>query len=172
MPLGNEMARFLDGERPNASLGLRLLTGATFGTVFAVFTPIIAVFWLVKGAEFQAQNGMLIRVDLLTLLYPLGAVISGALFSGLVSYRRNRVAASLSGMIALAPWFLAIVVCFDRGYLDWTRFHTAIASFCAVMMGGWLGWFAAHARLHNRSSGTSRGRDEGVEPDGDPKQFG
>jgi hypothetical protein len=148
MNVGTEIARFLDGEHPEASLGLRFLTGALLGAVFAIFTPLLALLWFVSGPEVMTRKSILVRVDLLTALYPLGAVITGALFAALVSYARSRVTASLLGVAAFIPWCAAIGLCIDRGYADWSAKHTFLTLFCAVVFGGFAGWFTAHARLH------------------------
>jgi hypothetical protein len=154
MSLGARISEFLDGNRPDAPIWLRLLTGAAFGAVFSVFVPIIALVWLIGGAEVQTRSA-LIRADLLTLLYPLGAIISGALFVALVGYCRSRVAASISGIVALAPWFVAIGLCFNRGYSTWTPDHTVTTTICTLLIGGGLGWFTAESRFHRRVASIS-----------------
>ena len=142
--LGNEIARFLDGSRPKASVRLRLLAGASVGAVFAAFTPILALIWAVKGPVFVDRNGVRLRVDVLTFAYPLGAVLSGALFSLLVSYCRSRLVGALAGAAALTPWFALVVAATDDGLAAWTRAHTVTVLVGAGVIGGWLGWFAVH----------------------------
>ena len=124
---------------PRAPIRVRAAAGAAAGSVFAVFTPILAATWLFRGAEVTIARG-LVRVDLLTLLYPLGAVIAGALLCILLPYGRGRIGGALLGAISLLPWIAAIAWCMDRGYAQWQVSHTILTFLVATLLGAPLGW--------------------------------
>jgi len=143
--LSDEIARFLDGDRPNASAWLRFGAGALLGACFAVFTPILLGLWAFGGPEITLRGGQLLRVDLLSLLYPLGAVFSGGLFCLLTPRAPNRPARALLGALAVSPWFAAVALCIDRGYAAWQGPHTVTTLLGAISIGAPLGW-VSHLR--------------------------
>ena len=142
----DEIARFLDGERPEARPALRFTAGALVGSCFALFTPILLGLWIFRGREVLLKRGGSVRVDLASLLYPLGAVISGALFVLLVSRARSRIVAALLGSLALLPWLVSIVVCINQGYAHWQMAHTVTTLLGAIGLGAPLGWLS-HLQL-------------------------
>lgn len=149
-----EIARFLDGERPNASPRLRFGAGALLGGCLALFTPILLGLWAIEGAEITVPPGRPVRVDLLSLVYPLGAIVSGGLFCLLTSYASTRLARAVLGAVAVLPWFAAIALCLDRGYAAWQSAHTVTTLLGALSLGAPLGWISHSraARLTDRAT--------------------
>ena len=139
--LSSEIARFLEGGRPAASPGVRAAAGASVGAVFWVFVPVLGAIWLFSGPELVAR-GTVVRVDWLTLLYPLGAVCTGALFGLFNIPSRGQVARSLLGVLAFVPWSAAIAVCFDDGIAQWSLRHSLLTGLMATFLGGPLAWVA------------------------------
>jgi hypothetical protein len=139
-PRLDELARYLDGDRPDAPVRVRLATGAAVGAVFCVFVPLLLLMWALGGREVSLRHGILLRVDLLAVLYPLGAIVSGALLFALTALTRTRLLGALLGAVAILPWVAGIVICFDRGYSTWQPLHTMTTASMALIMGGKVGW--------------------------------
>src|SRR5688572_6739760 len=135
----DRIARLLDGDRPDAPFASRLATGALVGAFFAVFVPVILILWAIGGRE-TVIKGTTVRLDLLTAIYPLGAVLSSALLYALAPLSPSRVLRALLGAIAFVPWFAGIAWCSDGGYATWRSKHTAVTIISALAIGAPLGW--------------------------------
>jgi len=138
-------------ERPTK----RMIRGAIQALrYFGIFCLLILALWLFGGAE-QESRGMTIRADLLTLLYPAGVIIAGAVFGLLEPVAdRSRGAAMAVGVIALLPWVLGISLTMDRGYADWTIGHTITSLITTVLLGSAAGYGYS---LGNRPAPRRRG---------------
>jgi hypothetical protein len=119
----------------------RMRRGAgVFLRSFGIFTILILAMWLVGGPE-PASRGVPIRVDLLTLIYPGGAAITGALFALFEpAADRSRVLAMAVGIIAIAPWVAGITLTFDRGYASWNVGHTIVTAITSLTLGCAMGY--------------------------------
>ena len=150
------LAYFLDADRPDAPLSARFLDGALFGLVFfAVFTPLILLSWALEGRE-ATIRGVETRLDLLSLLYPLGAIVSNSLLFGLTSFVRSRLARALLGIGAFLPWFAAMALCIERGHTDWRVLHTWTTVLSAVVIGAPIGWGMTQPKIRRRTSRSRR----------------
>ena len=110
------------------------------GASFAIFTPLLLIAWAVGGREITGRGGVLVRVDLLVALYPLGAIVSGALLFGLTALARGRLLRALLGAVAFLPWVAGIALCIDGGYSVWRPLHTVTTVFMALALGAPIGW--------------------------------
>ena len=121
---------------PEEPVGRRTMAGAIIlSGAFGVFVPIILLMLLLGGPEQIDKHGTLWRVDLILVLYPLGAAVAGAIVGALLPLTRSRVGACAVGVIALVPWAAGISLCADRGYAHWTGTHTALAALTALPLG-------------------------------------
>ena len=112
---------------PEEPVGRRTMAGAIIlSGAFGVFVPIILLMLLLGGPEQIDKHGTLWRVDLILVLYPLGAAVAGAIVGALLPLTRSRVGACAVGVIALGA---------DRGYAHWTGTHTALAALTALPLG-------------------------------------
>jgi hypothetical protein len=132
------IARHVD-DWPGARPRTRFLNGALLGSLFAVFTPVFLLMWALEGPEVLTRRGT-IRVDLLALAYPLGAVVSISLLLGLAGVAQSRVGRALLGALAFLPWCGAMTLCLDRGYADWQPVHSLATILCATAIGAPIGW--------------------------------
>ena len=109
------------------------------GTVFVPFTVLIFAMWIFGGPE-QRVRGALVRVDLLLLLYPLGAILTGAILGVLEPFvGRSRWRAALTGAVAVLPWFAGIALTTDHGYRDWNGAHTFTIVIMTLVFGPVVG---------------------------------
>ena len=151
-----KLAYFLDADRADAPLSARFIEGALFGLVFfGVFTPLLLVGWVFGGRE-ATIRGIETRLDLLTLLYPLGAIVSCSLLYGLTSLVRSRPARALLGTVAFLPWFAALALCMDGGHTHWRILHTLTTVVGAVAFGAPFGWDMTQPRIRRRASRSRR----------------
>src|SRR3982750_2555475 len=133
---------------PEEPLARRAAAGALiFGGIFGVFTLLLLLLLLLNGPEYESRHHVLMRLDLLAVLYPLGAATAGAIMGALLPLTRTRPGAIAAGILALAPWSAAIGLCMDRGYSHWTTGHTVVSACLAVGLGAGLGFgIAGYAR--------------------------
>ena len=151
-----KLASFLDADRPDATLSARFIDGALFGLVFAVlFTPLLLFTWAMGGRE-ATIRGVETRLDLLSMLYPLGAIVSNSLLFGLTSLVRSRVGRALLGAVAFIPWFAAMALSMEGGHAHWRILHTAVSLGCALLLGGPIGWDMTQPKIRRRSSRSRR----------------
>jgi hypothetical protein len=120
-----------------------------------VFALVAAVAWLVVGPESTLQSGVRVRWDMLTVGYPLGAVLGGALLGLGRPCVRRRPVAVLVGVVALLPLSIVVSASLDGAHLAWGPRATVLAMLTAATLGGGLGWAlhdpsAAHAWRRRR----------------------
>jgi hypothetical protein len=139
-PRLDKLARYLDGDRPDAPLRDRFATGALVGALFASFTPLLLLLWAIGGREITSRGGQVVRVDLLAAIYPLGAVVTGALLFGLTALVRARVLRALLGAVAFLPWVAGIALCMNAGHVVWRPMHTVATILMALAFGVPIGW--------------------------------
>ena len=144
------------GDRPDAPVGARFVTGAMLGAMFTVFTPLLLFLWAVGGRETTTRHGTLIRVDLLAALYPIGAIVTAALMFGLASFVRVRSLRALVGVVAFLPWAAAIIVCFDSGHVQWRALHTVTTLLMALAFGAPIGWRMPYRAARQRRQPSRR----------------
>ena len=125
---------------PEEPLARRAAAGALlFGGAFGIFTAVLLLMLLVGGPEYTTRRGVVMRLDLLTVLYPLGAAVAGGVVGALLPLTRTRSGAAAAGVAALLPWTAAISLCVDRGYAHWTTMHTVVSAGTALVLGLALG---------------------------------
>ncbi len=117
-------------------------TALGFLFVFGIFTPLLLLVLLFGGREVETDSDVSVRVDLLLLLYPLGATIAGALLGALAPYARGRISAALIGMVAMAPWMTGINLALEHGHRDWSGVHTITTLLMIVIFGAGMGQVA------------------------------
>ncbi len=107
---------------------------------FGIFTVLILAMWLIGGPN-PTSRGVPIRGDLLTLIYPGGAAVTGALFALFEPVAdRSMVLAMAAGIIAIAPWVAGIALTFDRGYASWNVGHTIVTAITSLTLGCAMGY--------------------------------
>jgi hypothetical protein len=146
------LASFLDGDWPDAPAMVRVRAGAAVGSVFMIFLPVIAFLWWREGTEYVSRDGRSMRLDLLSLLYPFGTVVTGSLFFLLAGVSQARLAKACLGALAFLPWMAALALCINDGYQNWRGVHTAITLLTAVAFGCPLGWNASSLTTRSRES--------------------
>ena len=142
--------RLFRGISVEGSVGQRAWAGARlWGGVFAPYALILALMLVVVGPEYQSSRraATMVRLDLLLVLYPLGAVIAGAVIGTLAPLTGHRAGAIFTGMLALAPWSVGLALCMNRGYVNWTAGHTIIVSVMAIALGSGVGFALADAPM-------------------------
>ncbi len=119
----------------------RMVRGARlFLRSFGIFTVLILAMWLIGGPN-PTSRGVPIRGDLLTLIYPGGAAVTGALFALFEPVAdRSMVLAMAAGIIAIAPWVAGIALTFDRGYASWNVGHTIVTAITSLTLGCAMGY--------------------------------
>jgi hypothetical protein len=138
--LSARIGKFLDGDAPHASATTRVAAGAMGGAVFAAFALVSAAAWLVVGPVSTTRGGVRVRWDLLTVGYPLGAVLGGALLGFARPCVRPRPLAALFGLLALLPLSVLLTASLDGAHRAWSLRHTVLALVTAAVLGGGLGW--------------------------------
>ena len=132
-------------ERDRASALERAKAGAFgAGLIFAPFALPIPIGLILGGPE-HVSRGSVIRVDLLLLVYPLGAILAGAvlgLFGPFVG--RSRWRSALAGVVAVPPWFAGIASTLDHGYTAWNTGHTFVTIMMTGIFGPLVGQWARH----------------------------
>ena len=125
--------------RDVTALGRAKASALAVGTIFVPFTILIFAMWIFGGSA-QRVRGTLVRVDLLLLLYPLGAIVTGALLGLFETFiGRSRWRAALAGAIAVLPWFAGIALTTDHGYRDWNDAHTFATVIMTLIFGPLVG---------------------------------
>ena len=152
----SDLTSFLDGEAPHAPARTRIGAGAALGSVFLVFMPVLLLLWWSAGPEYVSKDGLRLRVDLLSLLYPIGAVVTGALFFLLAGLVRTRFGKALMGAVSFLPWIIGIALCINGGYNHWTSLHSALTLIGSVTFGATLGWHASQFTTRRRHSQSIR----------------
>jgi hypothetical protein len=104
-----KIARWLDG-RPDSSLSSVFVSGALVGAFFSIFTTLLLLLWAFGGREATIRD-IETRLDLLTVVYPLGALVSDSLLYGLTALVRTRPARAFLGVVAFIPWFAGMALC-------------------------------------------------------------
>jgi hypothetical protein len=153
-PRQGRIARWLD-DRLDASLGSRFLTGALVGAFFSIFTPLLLLLWAL-GGRMASIRGIDTRLDLLSALYPIGAVVSSSFLYGLTALVRTRPARALFGAVAFVPWVAAIALCMEGGHTQWRFMHTAVTALGALALGAPLGWGMTAPRWQRRARPSRR----------------
>ena len=130
--------------RDATTLGRAKASALAVGTVFVPFTILIFAMWIFGGPE-QRVRGALVRVDLLLLLYPLGAIVTGAILGVLEPFvGRSRWRAALTGAVAVLPWLAGIALTTDHGYRDWNGAHTFTIVIMTLVFGPVVGQWVRH----------------------------
>jgi hypothetical protein len=108
--------------------------------VFGLFTPLLLVMWLLEGPV-VASRGSVIRVDLLTITYPVGAALCGALFGLLEPIaERGRIAAMLCGVLAIFPWVGGLSVAIVPGGQFSLKIALITTAITSTLLGSALGY--------------------------------
>jgi hypothetical protein len=155
MPLRHgRLARWLD-DRPDAPLSSRFVSGALVGAFFCIFTPLLLALWVFGGREAMIR-GINTRLDLLTIAYPLGALVSHSLLYGLTALVRTKPARAFLGVVAFIPWFAGMALCMDGGHADWRLKHTALTALGALSFGLPLGWGMREPQWRRRKQASRR----------------
>jgi hypothetical protein len=129
---------------PAASFGERVLRVAfMFGVGFGTFDVLIILSLLV-GGRYQtygrsARSGTCDFL-FLSVAYPIGAFLSGAIIGATYSMRR-RVWVVIPAMIAsMVPWFTAIALPDVRARAHWAVADTDLVLVCSTLVGSVLGY--------------------------------
>src|SRR5690606_5409521 len=107
---------------------------------------------LERSWEFETR-GHLLHAGVLAVTYPLGAIVTGAVFMALHPYLTNAILLYGWGVISMLPWSIGIAVGMERGYADWTALHTFLAvagSLLGVGIAAGIGPPTSTARSHQR----------------------
>ncbi len=125
---------------PDAPLWSRAITlGAYWGTFFGVFDVLIlaaAVFGGRYQSCGQSPGSGTCDFWLLAVTYPIGAVVMGAAWP---LYRRLWLAMPIT-VIAMIPWFLAIVATDIQARTHWAWTDTILVLLPSVALGGPVGY--------------------------------
>jgi hypothetical protein len=138
-------------ENPPAWLRVRngALVALLFPGVFSILIWAVYVF----GGRIQ-RDGAGVRTDMLVLsvAYPLGSLLMGAIVGLGRPVMRNLITSTLVGSLAIAPLIAGIVLSMDNALTQWRLSDTAMAAGMSLVFGAALG-YGATTRTRRRAAG-------------------
>jgi len=133
----------------------RAWRGARLGLVFpGVFTILILVIYLFGGRH-QLSRGIEADFLVLSIAYPLGAAIMGAVLALGAPFMRGYVRSALVGMAALAPFLIGIGLSMDDGLTHWSSSQTEITFALTIVYGGMIGYVVGRRQGRSAASVTT-----------------
>jgi uncharacterized integral membrane protein len=135
--------------RHRFSLVERSKAGFAFVAV-GVFLPLFLIPAALENTWILKFRSASWHVGLLQGLYPLGAIITGVLFSSIHLYFASRFLLAIVSILLFLPWAVAMAYCVDYGWREWTAMHTAISALLSVVLGPAMAMGAHNAAEQRR----------------------
>jgi hypothetical protein len=118
----------------------RARRGASLGLAFpGIFTILILVIYAFGGRH-QLSKGTEIDFLVLSIAYPLGSAIMGAVLALGAPFMRGYVRSALVGMAAFAPFVIGIGLATDNGLTRWDSSQTGVSVALTIFYGGVVGY--------------------------------
>jgi hypothetical protein len=133
---------------------LRLRNGALFGLVFPGGCTLIILAMYALGGRYQHDKASDMDLLVLSISYPIGSVLLGAILALAGTWVRGFLLSTLVGIIAITPFVVAVGLGMDDGLHHWNREHTIICGSLILVYGAAIGY------------GMARTKRKGIEPFG------
>lgn len=144
------------GTVPKVGTWQRVRNGASFGAICpGLFSVLIWLIYLF-GGRFQQDNGVTTDFLVLSIAYPLGSLLMGAILGLGLPMMRNFASSSMVGMIAIAPLSIGIGLSMDNALTHRTSGTTVVVAVVTVFLGMAIGYGATNVTRQRVAVETTR----------------
>ena len=135
---------------------LRVRNGALFTLLFpGVFSVLIWAVYVFGGRMQRDSAGVSTDMLVLSIAYPLGSLLMGAVIGLGRPAMRNVISSTLIGTLAIAPLMIGIGLSMDNALTHWTLPDTVMTAGLTVLFGAALG-YGATTRKRGRAARRTR----------------